>query len=343
MSLKRYELTPQMRDYDVMKDPGERRYLPYLMYFHRPQFRSEAVNTDVAGFRISHGPGGVTASAGVSVPAGPVRILTGGSTALGVGASSDANTLASLLWRTHAPAMPWLNFGSYCFNPTQEALLFTLYRHALGEVRDIVIVSGINAVMVARFPEWQQGEHGAFFFCSDYYKQMAQLRERDRGSGKRFGRRSARAQTTATIDDLRSDPATVIDAAAQTTIRSLEIWRRMAGSQTRILYVLQPMSRWMNRTLAAQEEVLFEENDRNSELGPWEEVYADLATREFGLAYAAALGRGCEQHGVRFLNLNPVLEEANADRKWLFVDRVHYNDSGHDLVARTIAQELEQS
>jgi hypothetical protein len=341
VKLKRYELTPQMRDYDAMKDPGERRYVPYLMYFHRADFASPAVNTDRSGFRISAGPDGTKASAAGYIPPGPVRILAGGSTALGVGASSDSTTLASLLWSRYSPSAPWLNFASYCFNPTQEALLFTLYRHLLGDIEEIVIFSGINAVMVARLPEWQQGDHGAFFFCGEYFEKMEELREQNRKGHRFFGRRAGAAATVATLDDVRCDIPTVIGSAAEMTLRQLDVWRRMAGPDTRISYVLQPMTRWMRYTPAPEEALLFEENDRMSELGPWEEVYGNIATTEFGQAYATALRAGCEKQGVRFFDLNPIVAEVATERDWMFVDRVHYSDTGHDIVARVTASALE--
>jgi len=343
VTLKRYELTPQMRDYDAMKDPGQRRYVPYLMYFHRADFASPSVNTDRSGFRISTGPDGIKASAAGHVPPGSVRILAGGSTALGVGASSDSSTLTSLLWSRYAPSAPWLNFGSYCFNPTQEALLFTLYRHLLGDIDEIVIVSGINAVILARLPEWQQGDHGAFFFCGEYFEKMAELRESSGGNSRFFGRRRGRStdsETIATLDDTCRDTPVVIRSAAQLTLRQLDIWRRMAGPDTRISYVLQPMALWMGRTPAPQEKVLFDENDRVSELGPWEKAYGDIATKEFGEAFAAALRAGCEEQGVRFFDLNPVVAEATTQQDWMFVDRVHYTDTGHDIVARVTAETL---
>ncbi len=86
-----------------------------------------------------------------------MRILVGGSSVFGVGATSDSSTLASLLWSRYARSAPWLNFGGWPFNSSQKVLLFTLYRHLLGQVSEIVIFSGVNAIMVARFTEWQQG------------------------------------------------------------------------------------------------------------------------------------------------------------------------------------------
>jgi hypothetical protein len=205
-----------------------------------------------------------------------------------------------------------------------------------------VLVSGINAVMVARFPAWQQGDSGAFFFCGEYFAMMQELRERSCGTGKLFGRRGRRdAPAIATLDDLRHDVDTVIGSAAELTLRQLDIWQRMAGPDTRISYVLQPMTRWMDRTPAAAEQELFDENDRGSDLGVWEEAYAEIATKEFGQAYAAALRTGCDKQGVRFLDLNPAVGAATGSQDWMFVDRVHYTDVGHDIVARMMAEALE--
>lgn len=80
-----------------------------------------------------------------------------------------------------------------------------------------------------------------------------------------------------------------------------------------------------------------------SELGPWEEVYGDIATMYFAQAYATELRAGCEKQGVRFFDLNPVVAEVATEQDWMFVDRVHYSDTGHDIIARVTAEALELS
>jgi hypothetical protein len=338
--LYRDELTPQMRDYDRFDDPSQRNYQPYLMFAHQTDFSSPTINTDRSGFRISRGPGDQRASTGGHVPPGPVRVLSGGSTTLGIGATSDANTLASLLWTRYAPSRPWLNHGARCYNATQELLQFTLYRHLLPEIDEVVIVSGLNDLMVGRFPEWQQGEHGAFFFCGEYFEQMDELRERNRRSSKIFGRRAETARTIATHDDVRRDLPRVVDAAADLTLRQLDLWRRVAGPDTKITYVLQPMALWMRDTHAPEEKLLFDEIDRVSKLGTWDELYGDISTREVARALADALAVGCEKRGVRFHDLNPPVAAAMGAHDWVFVDRAHYTDKGHHLVARVLASDL---
>jgi NADP-dependent 3-hydroxy acid dehydrogenase YdfG len=99
----------------------------------------------------------------------------------------------------------------------------------------------------------------------------------------------------------------------------------------------------MRPTSTPEERALYEERDRISGLGVWEELYGDIATPEVAHAFATALRAGCEKQGVRFFDLNPVVAESTTERDWLFVDRVHYNDTGHDIVARIMAAALELS
>jgi len=347
MRAKRYQLTPQMRHYDEFNDPRNRRYLPYCMYFNQVNFASSSINTDRSGFRISTGPDGSRASAGDNIPRGPLRLVVGGSTALGLGSTSDSSTLPSLLWTRHAPSRPWLNFAAWSFNPVQELLLFTLYRHALAEISDIVIMSGLNAVLLARLPAWQQGDHGAFFFCGEYFQKMEELRAMHRRTRWAVRRHPARGsgRTVATADDIRRDPATVLAAAADTTIRQFALWRRIAGPDTRISFALQPMAPWMRHVPCAEERQLFEEydEDRFPDEGGWAAAHREVVTPEFGRDFAAALQAGCEREGVRFVDLNPVVRALSSPGDWIFVDRAHFTDLGSDLVARALAKELDMS
>lgn len=345
MALHRDELTPQLQEYARFDDRGEARYLPYLMYFHRADYRSEVINTDRAGFRLSHGPDGQTASAAGNIPGnGPVRIITGSSTVMGIGATSDATTLASRLWSEHAPSAPWLNFGGRCYNSTQEMLLFTLHRHLLPEIDEVVVFSGLNDLTVGRLPEWQQGDHGAFWFCGEYYDKMEELRAENRKATKRSGFLSggSRRPTISTHDDVRRDIPQVIESAATLTLRHLETWRLLAP-HARITYVLQPMALWMRERHAPQEQLLFDEIDRISKLGTWEALYGDISTPAVAGAFAERLREGCEKQGIRFFDLNPVVAAAVTEDDWVYVDRAHYTDFGYDLVAKTLAETLDLS
>ncbi|MFL6139744.1 MAG: SGNH/GDSL hydrolase family protein [Frankiaceae bacterium] len=345
MMSARAELTPQMREYaEKFDDRGEIRWLPYLMYFHATNHRSEVVNTDALGFRIAHGPAGEQASAGGSVPAGPVRLMAGSSTVLGIGATSDAATLPSRLWSKHAPATPWLNFGGRSHNSTQELLLFTLYRHLLPKVDHIVLLSGFNDLGLSRLPASLQGDHGAFFNCVEHFEAMAALSDRHRARRKKpsraLGVGTRRSSVpTAPVDEAVPELPEQIAHAVELTTRHLATWRLLAdGMGARLTYALQPLATWVRDEPAPQERRLFAELDAIADFG---RAYGDIASRESGRRYSAALRDGCARIGVPFLDMNDVLADAIGSDDWLFVDRIHFTDDGYDLVAGLLAEALD--
>lgn len=330
-----------MLQYDDFASRGETQYLPYLMYFNRPDYRSEAINTDRLGFRISHGAT-EQASVGSSIPEGPVRLLVGGSVPLGYGSTSDATTLASRLWTEHAPSRPWLTYAGHTYNSTQELLLFLLYRHLLPPVEEIVIFSGFNTLVMSRLTEMHRADQGPFYFCGEFFDQMEEVRSKHRKSSLGFGRRSKPAASAwPSPDEVRPELDEAIASAVDLTSRHLESWQVLAAATgARVTFVLQPMATWLRETPAPQEKLIFDELDKISKLGTWEALYGDISSVDAGQRYADALAPACEKQGVRFLNLNPVLRAAVTDQTWLYVDRAHLTDEGNDTVAALVAEQL---
>jgi hypothetical protein len=339
-------LTPQQADYLDFLDRGEMIYLPYLMYFNRPNFRSAAINTDRFGFRMSHGPTD-RASVGTDRLDGPVRLLVGGSGVLGYGATSDGATLPSRLWLKHAPSRPWLNLGAPYLNSTQELMLFMLYRHLLPPVDEIVIFSGFNNLVMAQLTDLPLHGQGPFFFCNEYFEKMQELRKRYakpvKGPRWRTGPQPPRKiQPSAT--EVQPTPTAMIEAAVDLTARHLDSWLVMAAATgARVSFVLQPLATWVREEPAPQEKLLFDEFDQLSEYGTWEERYGKVGSIATGAAYAAALGAACAPRGVPFVDMNSRLAAAVGPSDWLFVDRGHFTDDGNDIIAGLLAESLELS
>jgi hypothetical protein len=328
----RSELTPQMRDYEAkFTDAGEVRWLPYLMYFHPAGHRSATVNTDASGFRYSEARGrrySVADPAG----AGPVRLLAGSSTVFGIGASADAWTLSSRMTEHDQRPEPWLNIGGRSFNSTQELTLFTLYRHLLPEVSEIVLLSGFNNLGLARLPASVRGEHGAFFNCNQFFDAMG-------ASAQSQGRPRLRRpkQPPAAPEPVPGMPEQIA-YAADLTLRHLDVWRVLAQDLgAKLTLVLQPLSGWVREVGSTEEERLFAELD---ELGSFSEVYGDILQQQVCIDYAEAIEAGTKKMGVGFVNLGPLLAKATAPDQWLFVDRIHFTDSGHDFVARQLLEAI---
>ncbi|CAL9442321.1 Inducer of phenazine A [Streptomyces atacamensis] len=336
MSSQRELLTPQMLRYDDFDDRAETRYLPYLMYFHRAGYRSETVNTDRLGFRISCG---ATEQGSVEKPPkGPVRLLAGSSTPFGIGATSDAATMASRLWSKYAPSVPWLNFAGRSHNSMQELLLFLMHRHLLPELEEIVVFSGLNDLALSRLPQWQRGEHGAFFNCGEYFEQMEDLRARHRKPKRGFGRRSAAAGAEEHEEHVVPPLGERIAYAVELTARHLASLRLLAEpTGARITYVLQPLATWVRESPSPEERAVFGELD---EISNFWELYGDIATMETGRKYAEALRTACEAQGVRFLDISPVIAGSVTERDWLYVDRAHFTDHGTEVVSGLLADSL---
>ncbi|MEO6500840.1 MAG: SGNH/GDSL hydrolase family protein [Jatrophihabitantaceae bacterium] len=330
----RSELTPQMRDYEAkFTDAGDVRWLPYLMYFHPADHRSAAVNTDSSGFRYSEA-GGRRYSVADPGDSGPVRLLAGSSTVFGIGASADAWTLSSRMTEHDSRPQPWLNIGGRSFNSTQELLLFSLYRHLLPQVEEIVLFSGFNNLGLARLPASVRGEHGAFFNCNQFFDALGPDSRQPKpvlSILRRVKDQSAEPEPIPSMDSQ-------IAYAAELTLRHLDVWRALASDLgAKLTFVLQPLSGWVREVGSPQEELLFAELDQ---LGNFREIYGDILTQEVCRGYAEAIEAGAKKMDVGFLNLSPVLAEAIETDQWLFVDRIHFTDSGHDFVARQLLDQL---
>ncbi|MEU8264748.1 Inducer of phenazine A [Micromonospora sp. NPDC048999] len=341
MKASRETLTPQMDRYADFVDRAETRWLPYLMYFHRTDYRSDVVNTDRFGFRLSYGPDGMAGSV-EAPPAGPLRLLVGSSTAFGVGTTNDRATIASRLWTRYAPSGAWLNFGGRGYCSTQETLLFLLHRHLLPPVEEVVILSGLNNLALAGLPRSSQSEFGAFFFSGEYYQQMNELRKRHRRTtrSKWPGWRRRQPHTDPEPDTTLPDLADRISTAVERTIRDIERWRLLASATgARITFVLQPLATWVRTNPETREALLFAELDRHPS-NFWK-LFGAIAPMEVGRRYAAELGAWCQSRDVPFLDLNVKLAEVARDDRWLFVDRAHFNDDGYDLVSSLLAGGLD--
>ena len=113
-----HKITPYINSYsDEFADSGNIHWLPYTMYFHPFNYRSEVVNTDSSGFRYSI-LGNQKYSVADHTKIDACRLIAGSSTVFGIGASSDHHTLASRMSENDQERVPWINFGGRSFNST---------------------------------------------------------------------------------------------------------------------------------------------------------------------------------------------------------------------------------
>lgn len=300
MKSVRDRLVPHMQHYTFWL-PDQ----PYVMYFQEPNESTEVSNTDRLGFRITD-CGRATTSPGSAHDGEPVGLLAGSSSAYGVGASANSATIASRLWAEHTPNLPWFNFAGQAFNSAQELTLLTLSLHELPPVREIILYSGVNELVLSRVPEKQQGIHGAYFQCEPPSEDAVVPSADER-----------------------------ITIAADRTASHLHGWQVIAaGLRARLVFALQPLAPWVREVPAKQEQRLFDELDKASN---FRGLHNDIAPMAIGRQYAAALDKHCRSLGIEFVDTNQLLAERVKRIDWLFVDRVHMTDAGYDLAAQVLA------
>lgn len=321
-------LTPQMRDYQAhFSDSGSINWQPYLMYFHPFGHCSETVNTDSSGFRYTSAKGlqySVADHGGVE----KARLIVGSSTVFGIGASSDGHTLAARLSIHDRRAEPWINFGGRSFNSTQELLLFVLSRELLPEIADIVIFSGFNNLGLARLPDDYRRQHGAFFLCDAFRDMVAPKKA---SWIERAGWTSSSRQQEINIENQ-------IAYAVNQTAQHLSVWKALADQMgAKLYFVLQPLANWVRDKGSFEEEAIFAELELK---GRFAETYGAILTSDCQSNYAAQLNARCVAMDIRFINFAPILRESTSMADWLFVDRIHFTDHGHDLTARLLLELL---
>lgn len=330
----RFKLTPQMLDYEQQfSDGGNIRWLPYLMYFHPAKYSSSIVNTDINGFRYSEKNGSkysVADHKGIEA----VRLLAGSSTVFGIGATADCWTLSSRMSTNDSRPEPWVNFGGRSFNSAQELILLIMYRHLLPKIKEIVLFSGFNNLGLARISPCGNLEQGAFFNCNQFFDALiSKKRIEDRKQINKWLFQSK--QKNKTEDNIPS-VKTQIQLAAELTLRHLDMWRIIANDLgAKLTYVLQPLSGWVRSQGCKEEEMLFAELEQG---GRFNELYGDILHKDICFEYAHVLETGAKKIGVKFVNISPILSDSIKKEQWLFVDRIHFTDTGNDFVAKKLLE-----
>ena len=118
-------------------------YPPYVMLSNPKNFVSNQVNTDKYGFRKTIFNDKLCQITDFYNNEA-ISILIGGSTAFGVGATSDSNTISSLLH--YKTGDPWINLGIRAAVSFQEYICLIQHITKFRKIKEIFFCSGINDI-----------------------------------------------------------------------------------------------------------------------------------------------------------------------------------------------------
>lgn len=350
-----YKLTPQIREYDEFMYLGIR-WLPYTMFFHHPNYVSDVINTDAFGFRYSLCDG---KKYGVSnLPQDrPVNLLVGGSTGLGTGATNDGATISSQL--ANLTGEVWLNFSGRGYNAVQEVLMFLMHQHRFTRINNVIVLSGINTLTLEGIPDNLSSDHGRYYYSYEYNHYMGKynddlrrrqntyassLDDRDKGLLAKYanfvrGKRAGENPADIIITDDGTDTAERVQRAAWVIGNSVYQWKQLLQPfQANLLFLIQPMSYWVHRNMPSEEREIFHAID-SCPNNFWR-LFGKILDPKIHEPFSDDIRKSCENHGIKFGDLNRLLESSPILDENIFVDRVHFNDRGYAEVARIALEAL---
>lgn len=306
---ERYNLIPSLADSDRLG----LEWHPYIMRRASPGYRSATLNTDSFGFRQCHADGHRISFEHVLSHSRPVGIISGNSTSFGIGASSDATTLPSVLNQLGTGAL-WYNVSHRASNLTQERINLDLY--APQNTAFVVFVSGGNNLIVTLLNE------GGSRSCAPFVGEPRFL--------------ALNAQALSTTVSMEDRYGLMMEATAR-DFRL--IGQKIMYSGWKCLFMLQPFAAWCSREFCTEENELIDIWDAHPSL--LHRVHSPASILPWRERFVSDMRLLCHENGLDFLDLNTNNEFLRG--RWLFADRVHLTDEGHRIVAEIISHRMRSS
>ena len=352
----RSELTPQLIDYDNIG----LKWHPNIMFFQRENYRSKSVNTDKYGFRMTcyeqarFSP----ESYFESINKEEISLIVGGSTAFGVGATSDKYNLASLL--SNNSGKMFLNFGGRAFNSDQELSLFKNFLEKLPKLKEVIIVSGVNELYLTSIknksfmPNFFYGNiysNALDLYTLNYQRKILKIILGSFGIGEEIWKyKSLKQIFLHVIKNLYSfnkiknsfeikNTDLISFAKSLNRIKSsLTFWSCLSKIlKFKVTFALQPIPSWSKKRLTIEEEKIFSFNDyKNPHLS---NIFRLMDNQDKYLNYSKNLEDICNSLSVKYLDCNNFFRNSESRKDWLFVDRIHLNDKGYKELAKFLINE----
>lgn len=299
---------------------------PFLGFTPPPGHRSDVINFDAEGFRLSHSPFGTVDSSGW-LAAGGGGIVLGNSVAMGLAASSDRATPASHL--AYITGIRQLNLALCGAISVQEIAAAVPF---LDSASTVVIIGGGTEFINLLGSLTPDSVFGVVSFERTFaeIEQVPVFDLADLAAGKTVTDLGERRHSHRTPRRWHiSEAMSRTEECARKRLRDMAVLSRAAGPETRVLFCLQPLATPRTRRLTPEERERFDFD------APVFGILQSTA-EECWTTYCELLAKGCAEIGVRFLNLSADQFEGDS-----FADIVHFNDDGNRQAAELIKRALE--
>lgn len=324
---------------------------PFLMFFHTPNYVSKVVNTDEYGLRCNHLLGKTIYPLNNSSLNDENSIIVGGSTAFGVGASSDEMTISSKLSNlTHTNH---INMGGRAYSSSQELILFSKLASQLKKIKHVIIFSGLNDLHLSSFG-LDVKDFGNFYYMKKFKNAMDLAALSKKQLLMRFflypfykdsimynkTNKSEFFKLLFRIKSIKKDNNRFlinIHYAISQLEKNLFIWKQLSKAYPfKLTYILQPLSIWLEKELSQEEKSLFQYLDSVSS----SQNLISLFDKNIYNEYTLSLSKLCNKLDINYVDSNKVLKGNLTKDDWIFTDRAHLTDLGNEKVSDMISSIL---
>jgi len=346
----RYSLIPQMKAYDVIGHEWK----PYLMFLQKSNFKSQFVNTDSFGLRYS------TSRDNTNIPYTLIDkpssklldefAIVGGSTAFGVGASSDNDTIASHLSQMNKVNV--YNLGGRAFSGFQSLILFQILASRLSNLKYLIIMSSINDIFLPHYVKLRDNNLAPFYYQNNFYEQLNQPTT---STLKKILHNILPSEKKQEIDWLWDDKYEILkkifnlnkkkqtesNANVQTfnykksTADTLKIWKMFSESMNfKVIYAFDVIQKLCDHELSDEERKIFGmlKKTYSKKIN---DVITQLSMDRYD-EYKNFVKEECLKNDFMYFDTNKVIGDPKYNKKWLFVDSIHYTDLGYKIIAEAL-------
>ena len=322
----RYSIVPQMKSYDQISYE----YKPFVMFFNSSNYKSKIVNTDEIGFRLNYYNNNLKKLSNFFDKEN-VTIIIGGSLVFGFGATSDNNTISSILSKKTNNI--YLNFGATAFNSKQEILLFLNFFQRFKKIDKVIIVSGANDLYLNLIND--EDEWGNFFFKKNYQSIFDRYKNRNNFFYKfnfllkKFKQKKDKSKIyRVNFEKLYKD-----------YYQNLKLWSNLSKSfDFKVHFFLQPLAIWTKKKLSEDEEKIFHILDNSNDFAHI--MLKETSKIENYTKFSKLLENITRKKKINFTDINIQLNQSTNLDKSLFVDRIHMNDLGYDEISKIILDNI---
>ena len=124
-------------------------------------------------------------------------------------------------------------------------------------------------------------------------------------------------------------------------LRNLSLWYIISrGLGIKVYYFLQPLAGW-GKDPSREEQEIFKFIDSDPRKFPHHRVMNKVKSLDQYFSYQKLLKTYCDKLKIDFFDCNQMLKENSTKTDWLFLDRVHMNGDGNNLLSNYIRETIE--